>query len=67
MANSKEPPVADRQQFFRAMAAYTRRHLVDHVRRDKADKRGAGAPEVALDGTEFDVAQIRADLKKRAR
>ena len=56
MANCKEPPVANREQFFRAMAAYMRRQLVDHARRDKADKRGAGVPEVALDGTEFDVA-----------
>ena len=33
------PPSANRQDFFRAMAAYMRRHLVDHARRRSAGKR----------------------------
>lgn len=49
LARSRTPPVEDRQQFFRAMAAYMRRHLVDHARRRRADKRGGGQPHVDLD------------------
>jgi RNA polymerase sigma factor (TIGR02999 family) len=55
LAQSKTPPVADRQQFFRAMAAYMRRHLVDHARRRNADKRGAGGARA-----DFDEAELRA-------
>jgi RNA polymerase sigma-70 factor (ECF subfamily) len=49
LANSKQPPIADRQQFFRAMAAYMRRHLVDHARRNRAQKRGAGVRQTDFD------------------
>ena len=49
LAQSPNPPVAEREQFFRAMAAYMRRHLVDHARRRQAVKRGDGAPVAELD------------------
>jgi RNA polymerase sigma factor (TIGR02999 family) len=49
LSQSPNPPVADREQFFRAMAAYMRRYLVDHARRRSAEKRGAGAHAVELD------------------
>jgi RNA polymerase sigma factor (TIGR02999 family) len=49
MAQSPNPPVAGREQFFRAMAAYMRRQLVDHARRRGAVKRGAAANAVELD------------------
>ena len=49
LAQSPNPPVANREQFFRAMAAYMRRQLVDHARRRTADKRGAGVRPVDLD------------------
>lgn len=49
LAQSPNPPVAEREQFFRAMAAYMRRHLVDHARRRQAVKRGDGAPVGELD------------------
>src|SRR5918996_1618948 len=54
LARSKAPPVEDRQQFFRAMAAYMRRHLVDHARRRSADKRGGGQRHVDLDDLHAD-------------
>jgi RNA polymerase sigma factor (TIGR02999 family) len=49
LSQSPNPPAANREQFFRAMAAYMRRQLVDHARRRSADKRGAGARPVDLD------------------
>ena len=49
LAQSAAPPIADRHQFFRAMAAYMRRHLVDHARRRNADKRGGGREADSLD------------------
>lgn len=49
MSQSPNPPVANREQFFRAMAAYMRRQLVDHARRRQAVKRGAAANAVELD------------------
>src|SRR5262245_62034670 len=48
LSHSPAPPVASREQFFRAMAAYMRRHLVDHARRRQAIKRGVGIPAVDL-------------------
>lgn len=56
LAQQKVPPGADRQSFFRAMAAYMRRHLVDHARRHKADKRGGGMPSAELDESTLAVA-----------
>jgi ECF sigma factor len=53
LAQSKTPPVADREQFFRAMAAYVRRHLVDHARRSNADKRGSGEPRADFEEAEL--------------
>jgi RNA polymerase sigma factor (TIGR02999 family) len=49
LSETPNPPAADREQFFRAIAAYMRRHLVDHARRRSADKRGAGARPVDID------------------
>jgi RNA polymerase sigma factor (TIGR02999 family) len=49
LAQSPNPPVAGREQFFRAMAAYMRRHLVDHARRRQAVKRGSAVPAVDID------------------
>jgi RNA polymerase sigma factor (TIGR02999 family) len=49
LSQSPNPAVANREQFFRAMAAYMRRHLVDHARRRQAVKRGQGAAAVELD------------------
>ena len=49
LAQSPNPPVADREQFMRAMAAYMRRHLVDHARRRRAVKRGVGVTPMNLD------------------
>jgi RNA polymerase sigma-70 factor, ECF subfamily len=49
LAQSPNPPIAAREQFFRAMAAHMRRQLVDHARRRHAAKRGDGAPAVDLD------------------
>lgn len=49
MSHSPNPPVAGREQFFRAMAAYMRRQLVDHARRRGAVKRGAAANALELD------------------
>lgn len=49
LSQSPNPPAANREQFFRAMAAYMRRHLVDHARRRGAEKRGAGLRAIDLD------------------
>jgi RNA polymerase sigma factor (TIGR02999 family) len=49
LAQSPNPPVAGREQFFRAMGAYMRRHLVDHARRRQAVKRGSAVPAVDID------------------
>lgn len=49
LSQAPDPPVANREQFFRAMAAYMRRQLVDHARRRGADKRGGGQRPVDLD------------------
>jgi len=49
LAKSKQPPVANRQQFFRAMAAQMRRHLVNYARRNRALKRGAGVYQTDFD------------------
>ena len=49
LSQSPSPPVAGREQFFRAMAAYMRRQLVDHARRRGAVKRGAAANAIELD------------------
>jgi RNA polymerase sigma factor (TIGR02999 family) len=48
LSRSPNAPVASREQFFRAMAAYMRRHLVDHARRRQAVKRGVGTPAVDI-------------------
>jgi RNA polymerase sigma-70 factor, ECF subfamily len=48
LSQAANPPVANREQFFRAMAAYMRRQLVDHARRRGAGKRGAGMHPVDL-------------------
>ena len=72
LAQSPNPPVAEREQFFRAMAAYMRRHLVDHARRRQAIKRGDGAPMAELDEsvallaaqTAGDGADLEADLSR---
>jgi len=70
LAQSPNPPVANREQFFRAMAAYMRRQLVDHARRRNANKRGSGVRPVDLDGAaavllatrDETAAQLEADL-----
>jgi RNA polymerase sigma factor (TIGR02999 family) len=49
LSQSPNPPIADREQFMRAMAAYMRRHLVDHARRRQAVKRGVGITPMNLD------------------
>jgi RNA polymerase sigma factor (TIGR02999 family) len=43
LSRSNAPMLENREQFFRAMAAHMRRHLVDHARRRGAEKRGGGA------------------------
>jgi RNA polymerase sigma-70 factor (ECF subfamily) len=57
------PPSADRQHFFRAMAAHMRRHLIDHARRRAAAKRNAESVEPEPDyRPASDDRSIEADL-----
>jgi|SRR5688500_1109683 len=46
LSQQSAPVLSNREEFFRAMAAYMRRHLVDHARRRNADKRGGGLAPV---------------------
>src|SRR6476660_1779903 len=39
LSQSQAPALANRQEFFRAMAAHMRRHLIDHARGRRAGKR----------------------------
>jgi RNA polymerase sigma factor (TIGR02999 family) len=57
------PPSANRQEFFRAMAAYMRRHLIDHARRRSAAKRSADLVEPKTsDHPASDAPSIETDL-----
>ncbi len=47
---------SDRAHFFALAARAMRQILVDHVRHGRRKKRGGAAPEVALDGLEFELA-----------
>ncbi len=52
----------DRRHFFGAASGAIRRILVDHARKDKARKRGAGVQKMSLDTAQLIPEQPRMDL-----
>jgi RNA polymerase sigma-70 factor, ECF subfamily len=62
LVDQRHARVTDRSHFFAIAATAMRRILVDHARRHRAGKRGAGAKRVPLDSVDVLAPDERADL-----